>query len=265
MNNYHAQMPPLLPSDMQHRMERSNYHETRPTLDAVPNIELTDNDFKSSDIMGPASRSMPADQNIRSRNNIKGPNVNPPAPLESQNIRQNQNNAPVAQPQYSHTASSIPMVPSAPPMEPNHAYAHTGSQPKNSNTQPTPAPASGVPKAHHPQIDPDAKQINDNISKLKGGKTKEKLPKEKTASTKNAKSTPTKDLGKKKVNPAVYQYVVIPIFLFIVFIVLVYPKTSNLFSKWLGPIETSKGLLYRAALLSFLYVIFTTSLKAFAK
>jgi hypothetical protein len=263
MNNYHVQMPPLLPTDT------FPQYETKPTLNTVDGIDFTDNDFKSSDIIGKKTGRTHPDFVERAPQSNGGENVQDRFARARTNPEQNT---------PKDTQSRVPPNTKAP----------TEKQPPNSRAEPQqntgvansarieprrdtlgerielPRNSAGENLPKHPEqnhgtkggkVDPNAAAINAKISKL----TKP------NKSPKGAQKKTPQVQSEKKVNPAVYQYIVIPIFLFIVFIVLVYPKTSNLFSKWLGPIETSKGLLYRAGLLSLLYVIFTTSLKAFAK
>jgi len=57
------------------------------------------------------------------------------------------------------------------------------------------------------------------------------------------------------------EYIVIPIFLVIVFIFLVHPKTTNLFIKYVPPMRQFKGFIVRGIILAVLYVAFRGILK----
>lgn len=61
------------------------------------------------------------------------------------------------------------------------------------------------------------------------------------------------------------EYVIVPILLAILFFVLIYPKTSKMFEKYLPPLTNTKGIAIRAILFAVLYIAIKFSVGLFTK
>lgn len=75
------------------------------------------------------------------------------------------------------------------------------------------------------------------------------------------KKQPVKYAPKKKKSNSTVNYFIIPILLLIAFVVLVHPRSSKLFGKYLPPLDKLSGMFVRGLILAILYVVvfFVTS------
>lgn len=113
----------------------------------------------------------------------------------------------------------------------------------------------------------EKKEINNGLNKIKSTSKKQVQKETPKEDTKEAKKSSSKTVGsgtktvitekESDKKSKIVEYAVIPILLLVIFIVLLHPKTSGLLSKYLPPITTNKGILYRAGILAVSYILIT--------